>query len=67
MKTTESQRKANAKYHKKIKQRVIAFYPNEEDLYNFSKKINFQNAVKCFLRVNMIIEEENKENDVRKC
>ena len=65
MKTTESQRKANAKYHKKIKQRVIAFYPNEEDLYNFSKKINFQRAVKDFLRINLILNEE--ETDVRKC
>lgn len=37
-------------YKKKCKQRVITFYPNEREMYELSKKINFQGFVKECLR-----------------
>ena len=41
---------AKTKYNKKCKSRIITFYLHEGDLYEFSKKINFQKEVKGFLK-----------------
>lgn len=40
--------KDNAKnrYKKKCKVRTITFYPNDKDIYEVSKSINFQDFVK---------------------
>lgn len=41
---------AKRNYKKKCKTRNIDFYLHENDLYEFSKSINFQKEVKDFLR-----------------
>lgn len=41
---------AKRKYAKKCKSRIITFYLNETELYDFSKSINFQQFVKYFLK-----------------
>lgn len=38
--------KAKTNYKRKCKSRKVDFYLHEEDLYNFSKSINFQAFVK---------------------
>ena len=51
--------KAKTNYKRKCKSRKVDFYLHEEDLYNFSKSINFQAFVK-----NALI---NTMNDVLIC
>lgn len=43
--------KAKRNYKSKCKSRIIDFYLHEQDLYNFSKEINFNKFVKDMLRV----------------
>ena len=43
--------KAKRNYKSKCKSRNIDFYLHEQDLYNFSKEINFNKFVKDMLRV----------------
>lgn len=48
---SEARRKATAKYQKeKCKQRIIMFYPKDQDIYEYSKTINFQAFIKAKLR-----------------
>lgn len=43
--------KAKRNYKSKCKSRIIDFYLHEQDLYNFSKEINFNKFVKDMLKV----------------
>lgn len=54
--------KAKRNYERKCKSRNITFYLHEQELYNFSKTINFQAFVKLCLKCEMkkIIERTNK-------
>lgn len=42
--------KAKTNYKRKCKSRKVDFYLHEEDLYNFSKSINFSKFIKNALR-----------------
>lgn len=55
-------KEAKAKYNKKCKSRIVTFYIHERELYEFSKKINFQKEVKDFLR-RFKRYDENKGGD----
>lgn len=39
------------KYRQKLRRRYVDFYIYESDLYEFSKSINFQKAVKQYLKM----------------
>lgn len=64
--------KTKKKYKNKCKSRTIDFYLHEEDLYEFSKRINFQKEVKNFLlRLKTFaekygIEKATKENTIER-
>lgn len=45
--------KTKRNYKSKCKSRIITFYLHEENLYNFSKTINFQAFVKLCLKCEM--------------
>lgn len=44
------------KYKAKCKTRIVTFYLHEQDLYEFSKSINFQAFIKMALRERQAIE-----------
>lgn len=46
----ETLKRAKRAYKKKLKIREVTFYLHEEDLYNFSKTINFNGLVKDALK-----------------
>ena len=45
---------AKTKYNKKCKSRIVTFYLHEHDLYEYSKKINFQKRVKDVLKEDIL-------------
>lgn len=55
--------KAKRKYAKKCKSRIITFYLNEVELYNFSKTINFQQFVKLCLKCEIAEANARKNGD----
>lgn len=55
--------KAKKNYKNKCKRRNIDFYLHEQDLYNFSKTINFQAYVKLWLKWEMLKRKMWKTND----
>ena len=50
MKGHKTMKQAKVNYKKKCKSRKVDFYLHEQDLYNFSKSINFSKFVKKALR-----------------
>lgn len=50
--------KAKRNYKSKCKSRNIDFYLHEQDLYNFSKSINFNKFVKDLLKIAMQMGNE---------
>ena len=51
-------KEAAKRYKKKIKIRVVDFYPPDEEIYNKSKQINFQAFVKtCLKNYDLIMNE----------
>ena len=56
--------KAKRKYKSKCKSRNIDFYLHEQDLYNFSKTINFQAFVKLCLKCEMAEANARKSGEV---
>ena len=51
-------KEAAKRYKKKIKIRVVDFYPPDEAIYNKSKQINFQAFVKtCLKNYDLIMDE----------
>ena len=55
---------AKKNYKSKCKRRNIDFYLHEQDLYNFSKEINFQAFVKLCLKCEMAEANARKSGDV---
>lgn len=55
--------KAKRKYKSKCKSRNIDFYLHEQDLYNFSKTINFQAFVKLCLKCEMAEANARKSGE----
>lgn len=55
--------KAQKTYRKKCKRRYIDFYIKDQDLYEFSKTLNFQDFVKICLKCEMIEEEMHRLGD----
>lgn len=51
-------------YKNKCKSRIIDFYLHEENLYNFSKTINFQAFVKLCLKCEMAEANARKSGEV---
>ena len=56
--------KAKRNYKSKCKSRNIDFYLHEQDLYNFSKTINFQAFVKLCLKCEMAEANARKSGEV---
>lgn len=44
---------AKTKYNKKCKSRIVTFYLYERDLWEYSKRINFQKRIKDILKEDM--------------
>lgn len=51
--------KAKKDYRKKTKERSVTFYLHEQELYEFSKRINFAQFVKKALFKAMLLEDVN--------
>lgn len=59
--------KSKKNYKNKCKRRNIDFYLHEEDLYKYSKTINFNKFVKDCLRCEMWHDKLKKDGDVAVC
>lgn len=59
--------KTKKKYKNKCKSRTIDFYLHEEDLYEYSKKINFSKFVKSCLRCEMWHDKLKEDGDLAVC
>lgn len=53
-------KESKKRYQKKLKSKIVTFYLHEEEIYRFSKTINFNRFVKQALQEAM---KGNKEND----
>lgn len=52
--TTEAQKRANAKYAKKVKNQLVKFYPTEEDIWeHLQKQENKMGYIKSLIRKDM--------------
>ena len=60
-------KEAKAKYNKKCKSRIVTFYIHEKELFEFSKKINFQAFVKECLKCEMAHEKMKENGEVAVC
>lgn len=56
--------KAKRNYKRKCKTRIITFYLHEQDLYEFSKSINFQAFVKACLKCEIMENKRIENGDV---
>ena len=52
-------KESKKRYQKKLKSKIVTFYLHEEEIYRFSKTINFNQFVKKALKEAM---KGNKEN-----
>ena len=62
-------KQAKVNYKKKCKSRKVDFYLHDQDLYNFSKSINFNKFVKnCLIIVyyNNLVHKEKGEERIEK-
>lgn len=60
-------KQAKVNYKKKCKSRKVDFYLHDQDLYNFSKEINFNKFVKnclTIVRYNNIVHKEKGEERI---
>lgn len=48
---------AKKRYRRKCTTKIITFYPNEKDLWEYCKRINFQGTIKTLLRSRMESDE----------
>lgn len=54
---------AKTKYNKKCKSRIVTFYLHERELWEYSKRINFQKRIKDILKEDILKDVIKKGGD----